>query len=239
MTQEEATKMLNEKLEYEKTKALHIKVGDEIYNITPDEIETEYNVQKAVEEAYNIGRNGNIFKNNFEILSTMFRKNNIVLEVKCNETLLNTGLINLNANLPKGMRDNTYCIEEDKLIITRGTAGEAVNVEEMKKVIMDAIKNGTSETIEIKTQYKECPEIDIDKIYSEVKTEPQDASYKKDPFEIIPHKNGIDFDLEKAREMLKENKEEYIIDLIIKQPKVLTNQIGSEAFPDLLSSFFN
>ena len=237
MTQEEATKMLNEKLEYEKTKALHIKVGDEIYNITPDEIETEYNVQKAVEEAYNIGRNGNIFKNNFEILSTMFRKNNIVLEVKCNETLLNTGLINLNANLPKGMRDNTYCIEEDKLIITRGTAGEAVNVEEMKKVIMDAIKNGTSETIEIKTQYKECPEIDIDKIYSEVKTEPQDASYKKDPFEIIPHKNGIDFDLEKAREMLKENKEEYIIDLIIKQPKVLTNQIGSEAFPDLLSSF--
>ena len=76
MTQEEATKMLNEKLEYEKTKELHIKVGDEIYNITPDEIETEYNVQKAVEEAYNIGRNGNIFKNNFEILSIMFRKNN-------------------------------------------------------------------------------------------------------------------------------------------------------------------
>ena len=148
MTQEEATKMLNEKLEYEKTKELHIKIGDEIYNITPDEIETEYNVQKAVEEAYNIGRNGNIFKNNFEILSTMFRKNNIALEVKCNETLLNTGLINLNANLPKGMRDNTYCIEEDKLIITRGTAGETVNVEEMKKIIMDAIKNGTSETIE-------------------------------------------------------------------------------------------
>ena len=70
-----------------------------------------------------------------------------------------------------------------------------------------------------------------------MKTEPQNASYKTNPFEIIPHKNGIDFDIEEARTLLKEDKEEYSIKLKITKPKVLTNEIGEEAFPDLLSSF--
>ena len=59
----------------------------------------------------------------------------------------------------------------------------------------------------------------------------------KDPFEIIPHKNGIDFNLEEAKQIISEEKEEYIINLIITEPETLTNEIGEEAFPDLLSSF--
>ena len=37
--------------------------------------------------------------------------------------------------------------------------------------------------------------------------------------------------------MLKEDKEEYVIDLKITTPEITTNKIGSEAFPDLLSTF--
>ena len=141
--------------------------------------------------------------------------------------------------MPEAMQDNTCSVEEDdkELVITRGKAGKVIDTESAKELIINAIKTGSNDVLTLKIDNAECPEIDIEKIHEEVKSEPQDATYTTDPFEIIPHKNGIDFDVEKAKEALKEQKDEYIIDLIITEPKVHTNEIGEEAFPDLLSSF--
>lgn len=237
MTEDEAIKILNERFESEKQREIILKINGEEYSITPEQIEVQYNVEKAVEQAYSIGREGNIFQNNFEILKTMIEENNIDVEITYNEELLVKVLEGFNAKLPNAMLDNTYCVEEDELIITRGLDGIVVDVEDAKKVIIECINSGSNEVLELKTEFKECPEIDIDKIYSEVKSEPQDASYKKDPFEIIPHKYGIDFDIEEAKKVLEEEKDEYVIKLNLIEPETLTNEIGEEAFPDLLSSF--
>lgn len=237
LTEKEAIALLNEKIEQEKQREIILKVAGEMYSITPEQINAEYNIEDAVNKAYQIGRNGNIFQNNFEIIQTLLKEKNLDVDVTFDENLLNSFLQEINAKLPDSMADNTYSIEEDKLIITKGTAGIVVDFEDAKQQIIENIKQGKNEEIELKVEYKECPEIDIDKIYSEVKTEPQNASYKTNPFEVIPHKNGIDFDLEEARELLKEEKDEYSIKLIITEPEILTNEIGEEAFPDLLSSF--
>ena len=237
LTEEQATKIISEKCEEEKSKEIVLKINGETYSITPEQIGIEYGIEKAVNSAYQIGRDGNIFKNNFEILFSMIENKNIDMEVTCNEELLKNVLNDFNAKLANAMVDNTYCIEENKLIITRGTAGIVVDIENAKQQIINNIKQGNYEEIEINTKYVECPVIDIDKIYAEVKCEPQNATYKKDPFEVIPHKNGIDFDLEEARKVLSEEKEEYVIDLIITEPEIHTNEFGEEAFPDLISSF--
>ena len=50
----------------------------------------------------------------------------------------------------------------------------------------------------------------------------------KDAF-VFPSKN--------AKVLLTEQKAEYEIPLIITKPKITTKQIGTEAFPDLLSTF--
>lgn len=94
-----------------------------------------------------------------------------------------------------------------------------------------------NEPIELEIINVEPEAIDIDKIYSEVHKEAKNAYYTKDPFQVYPHVDGVDFDLEAAREMLKEDKEEYVIDLKITIPEITTNKIGNEAFPDLLSTF--
>ena len=49
--------------------------------------------------------------------------------------------------------------------------------------------------------------------------------------------NGIDFNLEEARQMLGENKEEYVIELIITVPEITIIDLGERAFPHVLSSF--
>ena len=55
--------------------------------------------------------------------------------------------------------------------------------------------------------------------------------------EDYPDLDGIDFDLEIAREILKENKDEYTIPLKITKANKTINDLGTEAFPYLISSF--
>ena len=96
----------------------------------------------------------------------------------------------------------------------------------------------TDNVIEIPVETKTPQEIDVDKIHSEVYQEAQDAYYTKDPFTVYPEVEGIDFDVEKAKEMIAaEVKDEYVIELIITKPKVTLEDIGTEAFPDRLSTF--
>lgn len=239
LTINEATEILNKQFEEEKEREIQIVANGETFTLVPEQLEVEYHIDEAIEKAYNTGREGNILENNFTILKTMFKETKIDLDVTYSEEALSNFLKEVNAKMPEAMQDNTYSIEEDdeELIITRGKAGKVIDLEDAKKQIIDAIQTGSEGILTLKIDNAECPEIDIEKIHSEVKSEPQDATYTTDPFEIIPHKNGIDFDVEKAKEALKEQKDEYTIDLIITEPKVHTNEIGEEAFPDLLSSF--
>ena len=237
LTEQEAIEALTNDLEQEKKKNVVVKINGETFEINQEQIQVEYNVEKTVEEAYRIGRDGNIIQNNFNILKTMFEENHFDVEMKYNEEELERVLNDIEAKLPNVMVDNTYDIEDNELIITRGTDGIAIDMDDAKQSIIQAIENGNNEEVIVGTVLKECPEIDIDKIYSEVKSEPQNASYIKEPFQIIPHKTGTDFDLEAAKEMLKEDKEEYVIKLDVIEPEIHTNEIGEEAFPDLLGAF--
>lgn len=237
LTEKEAIQVVRDATEEEKKREIKLKINGEIYPINQEQIEVQYNIDSAVEKAFSIGRTGNIIQNNFEILKTMFEENKIDIDITYNEQLLENLLKEIEAKLPNVMTDNTYDVAEEELIITRGTSGIVIDLADAKNTIINSIKAGDTEEIEINTIYEECPEIDIEKIYSEVKSEPQNATYKKDPFEIIPHKNGLDFDIEKAKQILSEEKDEYVIKLDIIEPEIHTNEIGEEAFPDLLSSF--
>ena len=88
-----------------------------------DQLEINYNIDQAVEDAYNIGREKNIISNNFDILSARNNKKNIDMQIQFNEENLNNKIEEIKGSIPNAMKDNSYCIEESDLIITRGTQG--------------------------------------------------------------------------------------------------------------------
>ena len=238
LTREEAIQKLEDISSQKLNKDILIKGENFEYEINLSQRELNYNIEKAIQEAYSIGRNGNIFSNNYEILNSIIIGNEINLDYTYNEKLLNKLLKDIDAKIPNHVTQANYSIEDDKLIITPGKKGNSVNTEEIKQNIIDVLLiNNTCTEINIELIEQEPAPIDIDKIYEEVHTEPKDAYYTKDPFKIFPHVNGVDFNLEKARKLLEKNKKEYVIKLKITIPKVTTDQIGTEAFPDLLSSF--
>lgn len=237
LSKEQLKELIENKVEEKTNNEIKVYVDNEEQTILLSQIELTYNIEKAIEEAYQLGRGKNIFVNNFEILKTMVLGNNIDLEFTCNEELLNNIVKDIKNKIPNAVINPTYCIEEDELIITRGTKGLTIDENELKNKIIGKINLSSSEDIKISTFMTEPENINIESIYEEVHTEVQDAYYTTNPFQIYAEVQGIDFDLEAAKEILKEEKEEYIIALTITQPQKTTADIGTEAFPDKLSTF--
>ena len=138
------------------------------------------------------------------------------------------------------MTESSYSVEDDNLIITRGKEGIAIDSDKLLEEVKNELSNVeiNDNVIEIPVKQKQPQEIDIDKIHSEIYKEAKDAYYTKDPFTIYPEVEGVDFNVETAKQLISsEQKDEYIIKLTITKPKVTISQIGTEAFPEQLATF--
>ncbi len=237
LTKEEATKLIKDRMQEYIEKDINIKSSDFEYSIKLSQIGVEYKIEEAIEKAYNVGRDGNIFSNNFRIIKSMINGENIELEYSYNDELFNNIINDINAKIPDAVVEANYYIENDNLYIAKGKAGNTIDKEKLKNEIINKIKKENYDEIILEVYQIEPQTIDIEKIYNEVHKEPKNAYYTKNPFQIFPHENGIDFDIEEAKKLLEEDKDEYMIKIKITEPDITTSEIGTEAFPDLLSTF--
>lgn len=221
-------------------KEIPIKYNEFESSINPNMIELKYNIDKAVEEAINVGRNNNIFINNYNILFTLLGKKDINIEMSINDEAARKIIQDTGANLPGVMIESSYYIEGENLIITKGKEGIQIDTENLLTKIKENLDNHNinNDYIEIPVTQKAPTPIDVDKIHNEIYKQVQDAYYTKEPFTIYPEVEGIDFNVEEVKAMIEaEDKEEYVIKLTITKPKVTVNDIGTEAFPDKLGTF--
>ena len=226
----------NEKM----SKEIEIKYQDFVSNLNPTIMEVKYDIEKAVNEAYLIGKSNNIFFNNYQILFTLIKKKDINVEMSLNEEITKQNIEDIGLKIPGIVIESTYSIEDDKLIISKGKEGKHVDTENLLLKVKEILNeiNINKNYIEMPVIDKKPEEINLDKIHEEVYKEVKDAYYTKEPFTIYPEVIGVDFNVEEAKKMIQsEEKEEYEIPLIITKPKVTIDQIGTEAFPDLLGTF--
>ena len=238
MTKEEAKNMIQELYSQKEENEIYLKYEEFESTTTYKALEVQYLIDKAIEEAYQIGRKGNVFKDNFEIIKTWFNGNKINLEVTIDNEMLQQVVHNINNSIKEAIVQPSYYIENGKLIITSGKEGLKAEEEKLFQEIYKIVKGETEEPTITIPMIKASPnEIDIDAIHKEVYKEVQDAYYTKEPFTIYPESEGIDFDKENAKLLLVEPKEQYEIQLVITKPRITTKQIGTEAFPDQLATF--
>lgn len=238
----QAVKLIEEKVTPRQKEIVKLKYGEYEKELPMEQFEVTANIEKAVDEALSKGRAENIFSNNFAVIASKFRKQDIGLEINYNEEELEEILTEIGAEIPGRVQDYTYNIEENELIITKGKDGVELDVDKMKNDISDGIKNISKEfknEREISVKEVKAGEIDIEKIYNEVHTEPQDAYIVEDPFQVVVDKDGVDFaiTMDEAKTILAESKEEYSIPLKITKAQKTVASLGSKAFPDLLGTF--
>ncbi len=242
LSESDAKYQLDNYLKSKIPEEITLKRGDFETTISTSQMDMAFDTKSASHSALQIGREGNIFENNLQVLSMMFGYVNVEPKVTYNKQLLTKYLEDISTQLPDAVVQSSYYIENNELIITSGKEGNVVDIANTIEAIKDSIStfSALEKPIEIAVKAKQPDEINVEQIYNEVRKDPVDAYYTKDPFEIHPSEDGVDFhiSLEEAKAMISsEKKEEYTIPLNIITPNVTTNMIGTEAFPDLLSTF--
>lgn len=210
-------------------------------SLSTSQLSIYFNTDEAVDMAYNIGKTGNIFQKNLTILQTRLSKTTIDPGFSIDMDQLKKDLEDISSKLPDKIIESSCYIDGNKLIITKGKAGKTVKVDDSAKYIKQAINDLKIEnnSLELLTEDSTPKEIDLDTVYNEIHKEPVNAYYSQNPYVVHPSENGMDFSitLDEAKNMLKEEKDEYVVPLKVLYPSVTTNMIGTEAFPDLLSEF--
>ena len=241
LKKEEIESRFKEMIDNLEQKEIVLKYGEVENNINFTELDINYHVDKAIDEACNLGRGSNILKNNFDIIRTIILKRNIPILIDYNEEILDKKIDSIMAILPGAVQEYSYYIEDEELIITRGKSGITIDKDKLKKLINEEINSLESNTaiINIPVVNKEADQIDLEKIHSEIYKEAKDAYVTQEPLTVHPNVNGVDFaiSMDEAKNLIQEDKEEYIIPLKITIADKTVSDLGEEAFPNTLGTF--
>lgn len=240
LTKEEATNSVKEYLNNVMTEQIILNYNNNEYLVAVEQINAKFNVEYAVQYAYDIGRSKNIFKDIKDIVLVLFTKINIDPILEYNENELDKYIEHIQVNLPDQLEQSSYYIDNDDLIITSGKNGAGIYKEELKTKILDGLQtiSYTEQIIEIPTYIQRPDKINLQKIREEIYKEAKDAYYTTNPYAVYTHVIGVDFNIEETQKIIdSEKKEEYEINLIKTRPAVTINDIGLDAFPNLLAEF--
>lgn len=239
LSKDQAIEKVNAIYSEKASNQIFLAYGEFETSVTYETLEVKYQIDSAATKAYNIGRSGNIFKDNIEIFKAMTEKPDIELEVTIDGEMISQIAQNINNSIEGAVEQSSYYIEGNKLIITSGKEGLVVDEKQLLADIYIVLGQNTEDEqkIEIPVITAQPEEIDIDKIHQEIYKETQDAYYTTNPFTVYPEVEGVDFDVETAKTILSEEKQEYEIPLIITKPGKTVKDFGTEAFPDRLATF--
>lgn len=241
LTKEQAIEKVSNALNEKLTQAITLKHKEYELVVFPEQFDISFSVEEAVDMAYAKGRNGNLFENNYEILTSFLFGNHINAGFSYSEDILDSLISEMETNFSDKFIESTYYIENNHLVLSKGKEGVVIDKDKLKANIMFVINNlnNSIDTIDIPTKSKTPNALDINQIYQEVYRAPKDAYYTKDPYAFYPHVDGIDFaiSLEEANNLLENAEEECSIPLKVVSPAVTTSQIGMEAFPHLLGNY--
>ncbi len=218
----------------------------DIYDIKAEDIDFNIDVEKTADNVMSFGREDNFLIDNLKILKALIFKKQIIPEYTYSEEKVDSVIKNIDLTIENRYSNDSYNIDEVKniLTITRGKTGKSLDFLQIKNDLINMLEGFNSVNYNIKIVNKKPEEINIEKLYSEVKRQPEDAYINTNvaPPEFVNEKNGYDLDVAKLKEVLnkQENKSEGIaveFPLVIVEPKVKLSDITYNLYNDKLAGY--
>lgn len=226
------------------SKPIHLTYEDYEITILPSEIDFSFDIDSTIQEAYSIGRNNNIFLNCFKVVCSMVSPCNIPIKYTYSQDKLDYILNNISLDLHGVVVEPSYYVEDNSLIICKGYGNIKLCNDELKNSILYNICNSYSsfnDIIELNIPVKSSSpsNVDIDKIYEEIHTEPKNAYIENDPDVFHMSVNGVDFaiSLDEAKSLFQTDSKEYVIPLDITIPDITIDDLAKDIFVDTISTY--
>lgn len=142
--------------------------------------------------------------------------------------------------------DTSCTVEGDGLVVQKGTSGvsvaEGAGLDTARAAVLDFVNqavnsgSGLDAGVELTGTRVEPAMPDLEALYREVYTEPVDAALDPEAGEIIPHENGLSFDIAAVRTEIEGMAEGSVqtIPLTVTEPEITTAKLEENLFKDVL-----
>ena len=140
---QEATEVISKKIE--EIQDLEIEAQEYETVVKLEELGININYKDAMQKAMSYGKSNNILLDNYSILKANLFKEKLKIDITIDEEKFNDMANKIQAEIPGAVKQYSYEIIEDELIISPGTKGLAIDKQELKQLDKFKIKySGTN-----------------------------------------------------------------------------------------------
>lgn len=222
---------------------LVVSLPDRDLVFSPETTVAALDVESAVEEAYQYGRQGSVFsvaKARKAAESSEYHID-ITTELQLDTEYIEEMIQQAASEVRQDVMNATCSIDltEGQITIVTGTDGVTLDTETLYDLVVSAFNENDFSTLYFDYDVEEASEIDLDALYEQVCTEAEDAAYDADTGEVSQEVSGLDFDLEAAKAQMDSagEGEQVIILLETVEPEVTKDELEELLFRDVLSSY--
>lgn len=241
LTKEEAIETVNAELKKQMNDHIELTYKNNNYHVEVEQIEAKFDIESSVDYAFNIGKTGDFASNIGEYLTVLMANIDIEPKLIYNDEELTRYLQTIETYLPDQLVQHGYYLDDGNLIVTNGINGVGIEIDDLKEMIIDGIQDisYSNSYIQIPTYVTYPDPIDVEAIHQDVFRQVEDAYYTVEPYAVFPDVTGVDFDKEQLQNMINESPdaEEYAIELVYTKADITVQDLGMEAFPNLLGSW--
>lgn len=149
MTEKEALKFLNRNMEKLKKRNIRLTYNDKKYTYSIEDLGFEFLYEEAVNEAYRIGRTGNIINRLINIIKVKLNGREIKLQISCNRDKILKIVESISDDIYIEAKDAKLHFNKRQIHIEDEVVGKSVDKEELINRIVESIQRGDVYSIEI------------------------------------------------------------------------------------------
>ncbi len=196
-------------------------------------------VNKTVENAFNIGRNYGAFSKTAMVVKSFFVKTTLPLSVTSDMAEIDKAISNVAKGYEIDATDTSYIIEDDLLTVTKGMKGKKVNRKKALSLLSAAAEDKSALVINLEIEDAEPNSVDIDKLYDELSAPAQDAYYKYENgnVSVVAEKIGVIVDKSEFEKAFLTSDKVCSIPVKTNIPKKTAEDLNRLLFCDTLASY--
>ncbi len=217
---------------------INVKIHDTDYPISIQDVTNGLDAAASAQAAYDIGHTGSVAERVGGAFGALFGQKSADLVITINNDALNQRLEEIASEALTEPTGATWTLEGTNLILTMPKPGVSFDQAKVRDDLRGKIEAMDFSEYTVETQLTDPEPLDVDALKAEVDCEPTNAIVdKSDGKTIIPEKNGIVMDADKAREIIGDGTEAtYTIPVSVTPAKVTKEVLDRALFRDVLAS---
>ena len=255
MSREEATEAVQAAVDQTYgTSTLTVQLPDRTLSFAPAETQVSLDVEQAVEEAWNYGRQDGVFQTLVATISGSTGEHfvNIQDSLSINEEYVRSVIDGAAADVQSERMDSTYDVVETEvaatedtpaetvptqLVIHVGTSQRSLDADALYDAVIAAFMNNDFSVIQFDYDEEAYQPVDLSAIYDEMCTDMADAYYDSENKVIVEEVVGYGFDLAAAEQQqaMAEEGSTLTITLAMVEPEVTLAELEATLFADELA----